>query len=95
MQRDNLLRNFGIPDLVYRLLHGIKQHKKPQIVVSSGKELNVFSVSILGQKQFRWKMDNFFSRWRKNEMFCQKFQFQQIHVNPPQIFFGLKKIKYP
>ena len=46
VQRDNLLRNFGIPDLVYRLLHGIKPHKKPQIVGSSGKEVNVYSVSL-------------------------------------------------
>ena len=46
VQRDNLLSNFGIPDLVYRLLHGIKPHKKPQIVGSSGKEVNVYSVSL-------------------------------------------------
>ena len=47
VQRDNLLRNFGIPELVYRLLHNIKpNNKKPQIIGSSGKEVNVYSVSI-------------------------------------------------
>jgi len=47
IQRDNLLRNLGVPDIVYRLLNGIKPSRKPQIKSSSGKQINVYNVSIV------------------------------------------------
>ena len=44
VQRDNLLRNLGVPELVYRLLNGIKPTRKPQMKSSSGKQINVYNV---------------------------------------------------
>ena len=49
VQRDHLLRNLGIPDLIYRLLNGIKPRKKtqPSTTKSTCKEINVYNVSFL------------------------------------------------
>lgn len=43
VQRDHLLRNVGIPDIVHRLLNGVKPNKKPQVKGSSGKEVNMYN----------------------------------------------------
>ena len=45
VQRDHLLRNLGIPDLIYRLLNGIKPRKKTDLTKSTCKEINVYNVS--------------------------------------------------
>lgn len=43
VQRDHIIRNLGIPDLIYRLLNGIKPRKKTNMIKSTCKEINVYN----------------------------------------------------